>query len=156
MATTLVEAVESAIIGKLKAGMPSKIAALNAEYADGITLESIPDASYWPCEMDDVVFPAVFVIAGDSDFEDQSTNLVANHTLDIVVACSEADTSILSTRVKRYIRAIFETLKADRMLGGSAMELKFRRLSYKPMFTDATGVYVKDAYLTIEVEKEEF
>lgn len=118
-----------AAIAKLKAGMAARVATINAEKADGITL-TVPgsDDFYYGGVGEIPRAPAVVVTVGDDQFDKEGPHsLLAVMQLLVYVIDEDPDRQRLARRLHRQTRAVIETLWDDapqEALTGSAYTLR--------------------------------
>lgn len=126
------EAITTAMIAKLREGMPARVARINEEKADEVVLAPPDDDSYFDARVKDFPkTPAVFVMEGPTIFRKEGSHSFLTQT-DVIVYVFESDQNgpLLAKRLRRQVRAIIETLWDDpplERLEGSAYHIVPRR-----------------------------
>ena len=125
MTWTLTEGLVDAIKAALVAGLPAKLDALDAEYADGIVLAD-PEAYYVSeRELESIHGDAAVAILGDSwaaqpGQYDAGGCINPVHEVRVAVVAFDVDQETLRRRIFRYVRAIFEVIDAEHATGALA------------------------------------
>jgi len=136
----------------IEANLPAKLTTVQADYSDGITLDSI--AAYQVAEQSEYQqYPVILMLGDDTDNEEQSTTwFKANHNITIVCMASDQNTTTLKRKLYRYVRAITELCMGLRSAWGQRVTIN--RLNYSPIY-GKDGIFLSDASITISVPKVE-
>lgn len=117
MALVGIEAVIDAVQDVLKAALPDKLAALNAEYDDAYALADIADSSWYDCVPDlhaaSFEYPAVVILDEEDAALSEQSNFdlyVARYQIIVDVLVRGQDARELTRKLWRYERAIKEIL----------------------------------------------
>ena len=112
MALKLAEGLVDEVKAYLSTNLAAKLAALNTEYGDDITLDDA--AAYYVGEKSLATipeYPAVFIVAEQTTVESwQATFTDASHRFMIVAFILDQDTEALGRKLYRYGRAFWELL----------------------------------------------
>lgn len=114
MALELIEGAVDAVKTYLSNNMAAKVAALNTEYDDGISIE---DMKAWYIEYQAEVpeFPAGIVLGRRGRPENEGEGwMKAEHSIDIIFLATDQNTETLRRKIYRYIRAGIEMMKESR------------------------------------------
>ena len=114
MGLELIEGAVDALKDYLDANFAARVAALNTEYDDGITIE---DMKSWYVAMMPRIpeYPACVILGknGDPDGEGEGW-MKSQHQVEIITVATDANTETLQRKLFRYIRAMIELAKASR------------------------------------------
>lgn len=148
MGMTLIEGVITSLKSNLSTNMAAKITALNAEYADTITLANV--AAWYIAEQSAVPeYPSVFILGDRTKPTFQNlTNLDASHEITLTVMVTDQDTQVLKKRLYRYVRALVEVLNTAATTLG--LTINFDQMDYSPIYSKE-GNFLSDATLRITV-----
>lgn len=120
-----IERVVGVVVAKLKADLPDKVTALNAEYADDWTLEAPAEENYYAELTDPTLpafgFPAIVVLASQDKMLGKSAvggEVVVEHQIIVDVVVRESDRAALGHKLWRYTRGLKEILTVDLALAG--------------------------------------
>jgi len=114
MALALIEGAVDAVKTYLSNNLAAKVAALNTEYDDGITIE---DMKAWYIEYQSEVpeFPACIILGLQGRPEDEGAGwMKSEHSIDIIILATDQNTETLKRKLYRYIRACIEMMKESR------------------------------------------
>lgn len=103
------------VTAKLKVGVPGRLAAINIEMNDGLTMIAPDDAAYFDGRVADFPnTPAIFVMEGPTRFKQEGPHGLLS-TIDVLVYCFESGQTgpDLGRRLKRLVRAVIECLYDD-------------------------------------------
>lgn len=111
------EVVIDAMIAKLQAGLATRIATINAEKADAITVAAPATTDYLTAPLDTISrVPAIVVLDGSTDFNanpEGPHTLGSRLTIGVFVVDGDHDRQRLGRRLERLARAVVETLWDD-------------------------------------------
>lgn len=146
-----IAAVTSAIVTKLKADMPAKVAALNTEYDDAYTLTAPAAESYFDHAVDPFSltceWPAV-VLLDDGDAEDPEQSNFELHVIayrvivDVIVRGQDA--TEMTAKLRRYKRAAIEILTARHALAPTCTNCTYERGSGAELTDPSSGDLLQD------------
>lgn len=145
-ATTGIEAVLNALQSKLTAGLPAKLAAIQAECADGISLD-VPAGISISTRAEIPGWPWLMVLPDSSVPEhDPGQYMTRQHWVWVVSWCQDFDESTLALKLIRTQRAATEVLVVGRRPGAlgdsSGYSLNWDRDEYGPIFQETeAGFY---------------
>jgi hypothetical protein len=162
---TGVEPVIDTIIGELRAYLPARLAALQAEYGNTV-VDGRPQAIPL-IEPANIVFgeratmsghPWVELYPVGSDIEDDNVRFIdVVHEIALGIFTSDADEEILTRKLLRYTRGIAETMMARRSAIatlGAGIRL-IGRWDYSPTRVAERNVYDRDAFITVRARTRE-
>lgn len=100
---------------KLKAGLPARVATINAAATDGLVIDAPSDENYYQAGLGRIPhFPAVIIAEGPTDFVSEgSVSLMTDTLVGVYVYERDSDRQILAKRLQRLARAIVETVSLD-------------------------------------------
>lgn len=110
------EALVDACIAKLQAGIPTRIAAINAAATDGIVLDVPQNADYYTALIDQLPnAPSIIVYAGPAQWTGEGSHSFSDVAYDLCVYILEEDLDrqVLGRRLQRHQNAITECLWDD-------------------------------------------
>lgn len=142
------------IVTTLQTYMAAKVAALNAEYADGITLEDVPTDNYLISETAKPPgFPLICVIPDTTDHhptDGEARYGIETHDLTIAlgVVANEGE-SALKRRAIRMARAVHEILGTYRTLLGTVDDIVVQRTGYDEML-GASNMLLQQAQIQVQ------
>jgi hypothetical protein len=149
MAMTLIEGVITSLKTNLSTNMAAKVTALNAEYADSITLANI--AAWYIAEQASVQeYPSVFIL-GDRSVPEEGqklTSITVKHEITLTVLATDQNTEALKQRLYRYVRALAEVLNTAAPT--LSLIINFDEMQYSPIFAKE-GNFLSDATLRVTV-----
>ena len=130
----LTEAIATAMIAKLREGMPARIAQINDQFGDEVVMRPPDDDHYFDGRMKNLAkTPAIFVMEGPTIFNQEGSHSFLTSTeMRVYVFESDQNGILLARRLRRQTRAMIETLWDDPPLArleGSAYSLVPRRTS---------------------------
>jgi hypothetical protein len=148
----LIEKVIDDLNTYLQANLPAKLATVQADYTDGITLPDI--VVYHIAEQPEYQqFPVLLMLGDDTDNDEQSAAwFKARHNITIVCMTSDQNTTTLKRKLYRYVRAITELCMG--LLSAWGQRVPINRLNYSPIY-GKDGIFLSDASITISVPKVE-
>ena len=138
----------------LQDNLAAKLATLNAEYNDGITLTVIPTRNYHLCELSQVpAYPLVCTIPDPTEMIPEGVGATSEdfeyHRFVIALALTATKgEDALKRRAVRMLRAFQEILEEHRTLGDQIEYLHTLRKNYNPLMT-AESALVQEAQLEI-------
>lgn len=155
MTLTLMEGSVNAVKDYLEANMTAKLAALDLEYDDGITLAGIE--AYYLSETPAIpALPAVYVLGDRTEVEAEGpTHIKASHYITVAVLVTDATNETLRKRLYRHIRAVVELLREardDATFENAAVN--FDACEFSPMYGRA-GEFLQDARVELHLTKLE-
>ena len=170
MAQLLTEGIVDRLLGHFADNLPAKLAALNAEYNDGITLVTPPSGAYFVGERsvtDGPNWPSLYVFGEGMTIERHNATFTdATHEVTITIAVRGLDTEVIQRSLYRYVRALWELLVErffavtaddyplvgpDLHRGGLDPQVVYER----PPAQVATGQVIGRATLTATFNKQE-
>lgn len=103
------------VVAKLKAGLPARIATINAEKQDGIVLLSPSDENYFTSGIESLpVCPAIVVAEGPSRFSlEGGQSLMVSPLIGVYCWDCDVNRQNLGRRLQRLSRAVVETIFLD-------------------------------------------
>lgn len=109
------EVVVDDMIAKLRAGLPGRLAAINVEMDDAITMIAPQDTDYFGGRKADFPnTPSVFVMEGPARFKQEGSHgLLSDFQILVYVFEAGQDGEQLRRRLQRQVRAIIECLFED-------------------------------------------
>lgn len=150
---TLIEDAVDALKTYLSENMEAKVAAINAERDDDITLDDIK--TYYVAEQQAIPeFPAILVLGDESAIDEQFGGLNGAHSVTVVVVAAEPDPETLRKKLYRYTRAVTELTIEARVNEGWEYIVRVAVISYSPLWTQGSG-FMGDAQVKISMEKLE-
>ena len=164
MTWSLIEGLIVAVKTRLAANLDAKLTALNAEYADGITLgpmvtrDSAMVIHLAPRSLESIQqFPIAFIIGGPTDVEYwNNTNTNGTHEITVAIMDRDQDEEVLQKKIYRYERALWECLVDGHFAAGlSGFRLVGSpRLDSSPILT-AQSLSLGEARVTVNAVKQE-
>ena len=156
MTVALAEDVVTKLLAYFGTNMPAKLAALNAEYNDGVTLG---DLSYYDAEQEELPTAAsLFVLADSTDMRERGGGRawITNRTaITLVVLVTDMNTSALRRKLYRYLRALVELLNTGESTPGFPYGVFAMAASFSPILRDGANPFFSDARLTFEAFRQE-
>ncbi len=148
----LMEKVVDDLVTYLTAGMPAKLDALEAEYADSITLDDIK--TYYIAEQKSIPeYPSLMVLGDATQPSDQGDAwLKARHAITLICLVEDQDETTLKRKLYRYARAVAELTLALRQTWQQRVEIN--TINYAPIYGNE-GLFLSDVSLKITVPKVE-
>ena len=148
------EVLTQAIVDKLRAGLDTRCQAINAEKNDNTVIRAPATEDYYQGRVAELPkTPAIFVLEGTTTFEEEGSHGLMT-TTDVLVHIIESDQTgpLLSTRLRRQVRAVIETLWDDppqEKLVGSAFHLIPRRTIPGPVFEPDSDHHWRSSYVIV-------
>ena len=157
MGMTGMEAVLTAVETTLSSNMAAKVAALNASYADGITLAPIATYEWYMKNFAAQEYPVCVLDPVTSIPEERYIGaMTEQHRIIVFVADTDSNAETLIKRLFRHARAVREILTTNHTLGGVSHSVSVISTSYSPTFGDKKeSRYLRTVAVEIEVYKEE-
>lgn len=136
-ATAQIEATVDAMVAKLKANLPAKIAEINAELEDEWTLNEPADITFG--QRSETPYPWVAILPVRTvKITDTSGGIVRKHIIDIIPWVEAWQELGIARLVPRYLRAVDEVALRERQpgeeFGPGGYGLEFIEDFYGPVF----------------------
>jgi hypothetical protein len=113
----LTERIVNDVITKLKAGYATRVATINAEFADSATIAAPASGSYFASGLQHIPdAPAICVVEGRQDFtrdQEGPHGLVSNTEFLVYILDQDPDRQVLGRKLMRHARAVIEVLWDD-------------------------------------------
>ena len=155
MALTLMEGSIDAVKDYLNTNLGAKLAALDAEYDDGITLADI-QAYYTAETMAIPELPAIYVLGDRTEPAAEGPSYIkAVHYITVAVLVTDANNETLRKKLYRNIRAIIELLRearSDATFENAA--IVFDSCEFSPMYGQS-DTFLQDARVELHLTKLE-
>jgi len=147
--------VADAIVVVLKANLPTKLDALDVEYADGLVLEDTLDQSYFISEKLNITqYPVICVVPDRTEIPSDGQyryNIEYHHlTIMLALAARGQIEEELKRRTMRTLRGIEEVLLSYFTLDGAVADLICSAKQYAPMISEGNAL-LQEGQLTIRV-----
>lgn len=157
MGMTGMEAVMEAVQDTLSTYMAAKVAALNTEYGDGITLTTIATYEWYEKNFAAQEYPAIVLDDVRSDPTERYVGAMnETHKLIIFIADTDGNAKTLKKKLYRYARAVKEILTTYYDLGGVTISAGYASTSYSPTFAnEKKSRYLRTIAVEMDFEKEE-
>lgn len=128
------EVAVAGIKAKLQAGMPARIATINAEKADSLPMLAPANDSYFEGRMEILAnVPAIFILEGKGRFTDEgSHSLIFTTTIRVCIVEGAENGPRLAIRLQRQARAVIEVLYDDQPLEATTSSFQVSPLSILP------------------------
>lgn len=157
-ASTWIENTCDAMIAKLSAQLPAKIAVINGEVTDGFTIEEPTGISLG--ERAEPTYPWITVSPSRTGPDlDTGERLVYAHSIDLISVYWDSDEDALVRKLLRFGRAVREVALDKRQpgieLGQGGWGLQFRGDNYSRMITVASGEFIKAVTSTFSVRQQQ-
>lgn len=144
------------MITHLQSCLPAKLDTLDTEYADGITLDDVPNEYYYVSEKQKLEgFPLVCVISDEADARPDTGEArygLEFHQMIIAIALvgnnSEEE---LTRRTSRTLRGIQECFEDNPTMNCSVDVVEIVSKQYLPLLADENGL-LKEAQLTLRAK----
>lgn len=100
---------------KLQAGMPARVATINAAATDGLVLDTPSAENYFTSGIGKMPgFPAIIVVEGPTEFSFEGPeSLMADTLIGVYIYERDSDREVLGHRLQRLSRAVIETVTLD-------------------------------------------
>ena len=144
------------IVTELQGAMTAKLTALDREYADGITLATIPNHHYGLAEhVQPVGFPLLYVIPESADLNPAGGEVrygIEYHTMTVAIAVvGNEDVDDLKRRSARSVRAVQEIMVSERTLSCSVSDVLPLSRAYSPLISSSDGL-MQEAQIQLRVQ----
>lgn len=135
MAASLEDTLD-ALVAKLTADLPAKIAAINTAVTDGHTLDN-PHKITMHAVGELEGYPTIMVLPDESEeTEDTGHYVLVQHRIQVIAFLQDWDTEALARKVLRFQKAIKEVLLSSRNPGNTTAgyTIKWKRDQPGPLF----------------------
>ena len=157
------EPIIAAIVAQLRANVAAEVDAINANVADGRTIDhpaQILDYAPTPSDLQGG-FPIIGVASAPTKFEDDLVRQVVGvHQIILVGVVANADPAVLEWQLKRYLRLMLNVVQLDRTYGGGCRGTILDRADPGPLVqnpnpkTDLT--YLSWCWLWLRCSRDEY
>jgi len=146
MAAQDMEGALDALVTKLQSGLSATIATVNSDSSDDHDIEVPADITV-STRAEIPAYPHVMVLPENSNpIQDLGQRILIAHTVRAVVWYQEWDEQALGRKLLRYLRALKDTLIANRDPGAGGYTITWQRDEYGPVFRpDQEGYYLQAA-----------
>ena len=143
------------VVTQMKASLPAKLTALNAEYADGIVLENVEPGNYFISEKEKVpAYPVMCVIGNSTEMpvDGQYRYGIEYHDITIAIALvfRGASEEELKRRTSRMARAVEEVCLDNQTLSGSCADVVVTDKQFSQLLTQ-NGAHLQEGQINVRV-----